>query len=144
MNILAVIKPAFTVLKQGRSLANPAAWKNAQVIANLLSALVVLLNVLGVHFGLDSDSVNLVAGGIAALANAYLTTATSEKVGVPSDLPPIELVGQSRVAESAGPAVDRRDPAGSRMQRPVRSIDYPVRHNTDEAADHSDFPGWGS
>jgi hypothetical protein len=92
MNILAIIKPAFTVLKQGQALANPAAWKNAQVLANLLSALIVLLNVFGVHFGLDSDSVNLVAGGIAAIANSYLTAATSEKVGVPDGLPPIDLV----------------------------------------------------
>ena len=92
MNILSVIKPAFIVLKQGQALANPAAWKNVQVLANLLSALIVLLNVFGIHFGLDSDSINLIAGGIAALANAYLTTATSEKVGVPDGLPPIELV----------------------------------------------------
>lgn len=92
MNILAIINPAFVVLKQGRALANPAAWKNVQVIANLLSALIVLLNAFGIHFGLDSDSVNLVAGGIAAIANAYLTAATSEKVGVPDGLPPIELV----------------------------------------------------
>ena len=92
MNILAIINPAFVVLKQGRALANPAAWKNVQVIANLLSALIVLLNAFGIHFGLDSDSVNLIAGGIAAIANAYLTAATSEKVGVPSGLPPIELV----------------------------------------------------
>ena len=92
MNILAAIKPAFAVLKQGRALANPAAWKNAQVLANLLSALIVLLNVFGIHFGLDSDSINLIAGGIAAIANAYLTAATSEKVGVPDGLPPIELV----------------------------------------------------
>lgn len=92
MNIIALIKPALVVLKQGRSLANPAAWKNTQIIVSLLSALIVLLNAFGIHFGLDSDSVNLVAGGIAALANAYLTTATSEKVGVPSGLPPIDLV----------------------------------------------------
>jgi len=92
MNILSIIKPAFVVLKQGQALANPAAWKNAQVLANLLSALIVLLNVFGIHFGLDSDSVNLVAGGIAAIANAYLTAATSEKVGVPDGLPPIDLV----------------------------------------------------
>ena len=101
MNILAAIKPAFAVLKQGRALANPAAWKNAQVLANLLSALIVLLNVFGIHFGLDSDSINLIAGGIAALANAYLTAATSEKVGVPDGLPPIELQGVA----TASPAV---------------------------------------
>ena len=92
MNILAIINPAFVVLKQGRALANPAAWKNVQVIANLLSALIVLLNAFGIHFGLDSDSVNLIAGGVAAIANAYLTAATSEKAGVPSGLPPIDLV----------------------------------------------------
>lgn len=102
MNILAIIKPAFTVLKQGQALANPAAWKNAQVLANLLSALVVLLNAFGIHFGLDSDSVNLIAGGVAAIANAYLTAATSEKVGVSDGLPPIELQGVATTA----PAVD--------------------------------------
>ncbi len=111
MNILAAIKPAFTVLKQGQALANPAAWKNAQVLANLLSALIVLLNVFGVHFGLDSDSVNLVAGGIAAIANAYLTAATSEKVGVPSGLPPIDLVstpttGDDRLRDLPMPSED--------------------------------------
>ena len=98
MNILSVIKPAFIVLKQGQALANPAAWKNVQVLANLLSALIVLLNVFGIHFGLDSDSINLIAGGIAALANAYLTAATSEKVGVSDGLPPIELQGVATTA----------------------------------------------
>ncbi len=112
MNILAIIKPAFTVLKQGRALANPAAWKNAQVLANLLSALVVLLNVLGVHFGLDSDSVNLIAGGIAAIANAYLTAATSEKVGVPSGLPPIELVSTPPLGAGADQLRDLPMPSG--------------------------------
>ena len=130
MNLIALIKPAFVVLKQGRSLANPAAWKNAQVLANLLSALVVLLNAFGIHFGLDSDSVNLVAGGVAAIANAYLTAATSEKAGVPSGLPPIDLVYTPPLGAGA-----------DQLRRPVRP-----HSNTVESTDHdgADFPGWGS
>ncbi len=114
MNLIALIKPAFIVLKQGQALANPATWKNAQVLANLLSALIVLLNVFGIHFGLDSDSINLVAGGIAALANAYLTTATSEKVGVPSGLPPIDLVSTPAAgADQLRQSVPSDTPPGS-------------------------------
>lgn len=124
MNILAAIKPAFVVLKQGQALANPAAWKNTQIIANLLSALVVLLNALGVHFGLDSDSVNLVAGGIAALANAYITAATSGKVGVPSGLPPIDLVSTPPLGAGADQLRDLPLPS-----EPDAESDHPTGFN---------------
>ncbi len=58
--------------------------------------------------------------------------------------PPIELIGRAGMADGAGPVADRHSTADS-LRRPVPPVDYPVRSsNTDEAADHNDFPGWGS
>ncbi len=58
-------------------------------------------------------------------------------------LPPIDLVGESqavRADNDASLCAGDSHPHPDRLpQRPVRSV-----HNTDEAADHSDFPGWGS
>ena len=68
MNLLALIKPAFTVLREGQSLTNAASWNNAQTIGNLLAALVAILGVCGVRLRLSNDDVMLIAGAIAALA----------------------------------------------------------------------------
>ena len=107
MNLLALIKPAFTVLREGQSLTNAASWNNAQTIGNLLAALVAILGVCGVRLGLSNDDVMLIAGAIAALANSYVTVATSTKVGVPA----IELQGKATPFYPVGasvPVVDER------------------------------------
>lgn len=107
MNLFALIKPAFTVLREGESLTHAESWKNAQTIGNLLAALVAILGVCGVRLGLSNDDVMLIAGAIAALANAYFTVSTSEKVGVPA----IELQGKATPFYPVGtsvPVVDER------------------------------------
>ena len=107
MNLFALIKPAFVVLREGQSLTNAASWKNAQTLGNLLAALVAILGVCGVRLGLSNDDVMLIAGAIAALANAYVTVATSTKVGVPA----IELQGKATPYRPVGtsvPVLDER------------------------------------
>jgi len=65
------------------------------------------------------------------------------------DIPPIELVGKSQAVRPNGDAGLRPGDSDTHPDRlpqsPMRHVDYPVRHNTDESADiGNDFPGWGS
>lgn len=76
-------------LRHGSALADPATWKRRQNLVNalvgLLGAVVVIAQSAGVQVDFSTDDVALVAGGVAAIygaVNAYLTTATSEKIGV--------------------------------------------------------------
>lgn len=57
------------------------------------------------------------------------------------ELPPIELIGQSGMADRDPPVADRHIANQWVQQQPVQP-----RSNTVEAADHdgTDFPGWGS
>lgn len=89
---------AFAALRYGSSLTDPAIWKQRQTRLNalvgLLGALVVLLPVVGVKIEVTSEDVLAIAGGIAAVVglfvNPYLTTATSDKVGLPAGNPPAD------------------------------------------------------
>ena len=88
---------------------------------------------------------------------AHITTAgmaVAGLIGVLSredeiQLPPIDLVGQSQAVRPEGDAGLRPGDGDTHPDRlpqsPMRHVDYPVRHNTDESADiGNDFPGWGS
>lgn len=78
-------------LKAGHSLANSATWKHRQ---NAVAALVAVLGGAGVvarwagvQIDLAPEDVAAIAGGVAAaygVLNGVLTTATSDKVGLPS------------------------------------------------------------
>lgn len=82
----------FAVLRYGVSLSDPAVWKQRQNLFNalvgLLGALAVLLPLMGVNLDLNQDVVLKVAGGVAAVVglfvNPYLTTATTDKIGLQS------------------------------------------------------------
>ncbi|KON79411.1 hypothetical protein PA01_12790 [Azoarcus sp. PA01] len=81
---------AFAALRHGASLADPAVWKRRQ---NLINALVGLLGAALVLYPMDisNDDIAAIVGGIAAvvgLFNAWATTATSTKVGLPPRHPP--------------------------------------------------------
>lgn len=91
MNLLALIKPAFTVLNQGQSLTNVETWKNAQALTNLGIAIGAIMAAFIPGLEIPADVVGNIAVAIAGVANWYFTLATSEKVG----LPPIELQAQS-------------------------------------------------
>lgn len=79
----------FTLFKQGKALANSAAWKNRTIAANSLTAVLGAALVIGKGFGydihLDEQTVEALAGGIAAAVaavNAVMHVVTSDKVGV--------------------------------------------------------------
>ena len=81
----------FTLFRQGKALANSAAWKNRAIAANSLTAVLGAALVIGKGFGydihLDEQTVEALAGGIAAAVaavNAVMHVVTSEKVGVPA------------------------------------------------------------
>lgn len=100
MNWLKLIAPALQVLRQGQELRNPAAWKNAQVVANVLSAVVALAVAAGYDFGISDAHISGIAGGIVAAINIYTTIATSQKVGFrqkspATELPPIDLIARA-------------------------------------------------
>ena len=126
MNWLKLIAPALQVLRQGQELRNPAAWKNAQIIANVLSAVVGLLGAAGYPFGISDADVMGIAGGIVAAINIYTTIATSKKVG----LPPINLIAHSE------PESDFVQPIPLPPNSPIQSAP------ADSNADDNNGDGW--
>lgn len=82
------IRAIWRLFRQGEQVANPAAWKNGQITANLLAALIVALSGALKSFGIDvgvSDADSLaMGGGVLAFYNVVLTVVTSRKVGLPA------------------------------------------------------------
>ena len=83
---------ALEVLRQGKSVSDPAAWKNGQItvamLTGFLGALLGLARAFGVDLPLSDEQVATVASGMLAvtglLVHPVLTVATSDKVGLPS------------------------------------------------------------
>jgi len=73
-------------LKMGEELKNPAAWKNAQVLTNIIGGLIALiLPYLPTNYQLPDDLVTLFVSaivGIVMAVNSYITYASSKKVGL--------------------------------------------------------------
>jgi hypothetical protein len=126
MNPVAAISNAVAAVRAGRELTNAAGWKQVQNVINLISALVALAAALGYPLPVTVDGIYALAGGLVAVANVYLTVATSAKIGllpakpVPIDEPP--SITQ----------VSRADPAGWMRQSAVP----PDREHQPEPADH--------
>lgn len=79
MRIMKMLKH----LKKGNCLENPAFWKKAQNLLNFISgssAFIILLFPVVKDY-LTTDNI-AAFGGFLAAANAYFTTATSDKIGV--------------------------------------------------------------
>lgn len=81
----------FAVLRYGSSLTDSATWKVRQNLINtlvgLLGALAVVVTLFGVDLNVSTDDLMAIAGGIASiwgLFNSYITTATTDKIGVPA------------------------------------------------------------
>lgn len=76
----------FNALKKGASASNAVGLKQAQAIINSLAALyaavVPLANACGLHLTYNPAIANEMTGAILAVANVYVTLATSEKVGL--------------------------------------------------------------
>lgn len=95
-------------LKAGHELSNSETWKNRQaatgLVAVVLSALVVVAGWAGFKPDIDGEVVQTAAGGVVALfglLNAYLSLATSKRVGLPD-----RGVGEPGQAEPDAPSAD--------------------------------------
>jgi uncharacterized membrane protein len=82
---------ALEVIKAGHEVSNPAAWKNVQVWTNLIAAVFMFVQALGVWQGTGFSDVHYEAIGIIIvmvinvlfyLFNIYSTCASSKKVGL--------------------------------------------------------------
>lgn len=82
MKIMTAFSSALDALQASKQLANAQAWKQAQVWANLLAALVVLVGAVWKPLGISQADILTVAGGLAALGNIYLTVATTKTIGL--------------------------------------------------------------
>ena len=87
--MIKAIGKAIKALKAGQELSNAAGWKNRQTTANAIAAIISFLVVLAKHYwpdlGITDEDIVSLAGGLAVLLgmfNAYVTTATSRKVGL--------------------------------------------------------------
>jgi hypothetical protein len=74
---------ALKVIEKGQVLENPAPWKRAQNWMNILSSVAAIVGIFvpPVHSLMSPD---IVAGAAAVVGtvNAWLTTATTDKIGV--------------------------------------------------------------
>lgn len=80
------------VLKQGKIVANPQAWKSGQITVSFLAGFIGLLlgatQLLGLDLPVTDDQLTAIAGGILAafgLLNPVATVASSDKVGIKSE-----------------------------------------------------------
>lgn len=80
------------LFKQGKEVANPAAWKNGTIsvnaVAGLLGAIAAIAAGFGYDFGLSEETLQQIAGGaigVAGAVNAVMHVVTSKKVGMPSN-----------------------------------------------------------
>ena len=90
---------------------------------------------------LTAADVGYIAAGVSGL-DAVLKYFIPDQLGVSDDLPPIDLIGKSQAGRADAqpcPGPGNTGSAADQLRQPVRPV-----HNTDEAADNSDFPGWGS
>jgi hypothetical protein len=85
------ISALVTVLRRGRMVANPGAWKQRHItvaaVSGLLLAVSQALEVFGYGhlFPLNAEAAAVLAGGILVVADLLLVPATSAKVGLPAD-----------------------------------------------------------
>lgn len=77
------------VLKQGKVVANPEAWKNGQInaayLVGFLGLVLASLSFFGINLSVDETTLNTIAGALLALYGIYnqiVTMASSDKVGV--------------------------------------------------------------
>lgn len=83
---MARIAALLALFRQGSEVANPGAWKNATVIANLLLAIGTAAAAYGFKVELTPENASAIAGGfVAALAvvNSIVHVITSKRAGLP-------------------------------------------------------------
>lgn len=93
MNKVTAVFSIPDVLKQGKMVANPVAWKTGQITASVLSALIVTVLNLGRVFGYElpitEDQINVISAGIVTLVGLFIvpvtTVASTDKIGFKSN-----------------------------------------------------------
>jgi hypothetical protein len=83
MNLLNIFK----ALYKGRTLVHVVAWKNTQIVTSLLVAIATSILAFFPNITIDGESINNVCNGVALIGIgliAYLTPATTTKVGIPN------------------------------------------------------------
>jgi hypothetical protein len=86
---IMIITDAIKVLKAGEELKNPANWKKGQVLTNTVGGLVMgavaiikwKLPDIEIPQVVSDYAIEIISGALV-VANAYMTTATSKKVGL--------------------------------------------------------------
>ena len=80
------ITASMTLLKKGKSVADPAKWKSRQITATVLTGIIWsainAAEAFGYAIPVDAETVDAVAVGFLALINWLLTLSTSKKVGM--------------------------------------------------------------
>ena len=137
-NWLKAIPALLQAFQKGKEVANPGAWKNVQVVASLIAAILSLFAAFGYDFGIGQSDILLIAGGVVGVGGAIITVITSQKVGFrqkapTTELPPIDLIARPdgtydrvRVQPVALPPID-----------PIQSA--PI----DPVYDENNGDGWG-
>lgn len=104
MNKLSALWGLF---KQGQVIADAKRWKERQISATVLGAvLIAAVNVIaafGYEVPIDVETANAIAGGIIGAVNVVLTIVTTDKVGIRPD---------------SDPGVQAQDSPGDRNDRP--------------------------
>lgn len=156
---IKVFQSLLQALRVGHELARPGAWKNVQLVASLLTALLGILWALGYRIQLMPDDVFSIAGAIVALINAYFVVATSTKIGLPNaaaktpisteSVPTTVSKDSSNLCQSV-PVLDNRvhdaDVIASRVRESM-SAESNLRQDSIESsagrnARTADFQGW--
>lgn len=135
IDIFKFIPAAFNAIQKGKRLNNVVAWKNVQLIANALAAVVVLLKLFGIDFGFSESDIDVISGAIVVIVNAYLTLATTNKVGIPQKLPPIELQGRVE-------PLPFDDPTFRGMHDNTNEVQPSSDHSTPPSCEYTPRSGW--
>lgn len=109
MNKLANLLNLF---RKGAAVSEPAAWKQRQITASMLGALIMaVVGVLGAYgyvLPIDNETALAIAGGILAVINTVLTITTSDKVGFGSGIQQSDSGSEGRTE----PVLEQPAPAG--------------------------------
>lgn len=83
---LSELSKGWAVFRAGKTVADPAAWKQGQVTVNavtaFLAALLVLLKGTKYDPHMDDATVAYIAGGLYGVLNWLFTVATTDKIGI--------------------------------------------------------------
>lgn len=84
---MSKVSALWSLFRQGQVISDPKKWKERQISATVLGAvLIALVNVLqafGYEVPIDVETANAIAGGIIGAVNVVLTIVTTDKVGLP-------------------------------------------------------------